>query len=83
MLLTKYYILRIKQPDININTGMNEQIKEKCPALKQYMQYVDMVREYNKETSLKDAVIKSVDESCQIISAPFAPPSCHNRCRIQ
>ena len=41
---------------------MNEQIKEKCPALKQYMQYVDMVREYNNEMSLKDAVIKAVDE---------------------
>ncbi len=54
--------LELKVTVLNINTGMNEQIKEKCPALKQYMQYVDMVREYNNEMSLKDAVIKAVDE---------------------
>lgn len=54
--------LELKVTVLNINTGMNEQIKEKCPVLKQYMQYVDMIREYNKEMPLKDAVIKSVDE---------------------
>lgn len=54
--------LELKVTVLNINTGMNEQIKEKCPALKQYMQYVDMVREYNKEMSLKQAVTKAVKE---------------------
>ncbi|MBD5542236.1 MAG: hypothetical protein HDR00_13815 [Lachnospiraceae bacterium] len=54
--------LELKVTVLNINTGMNERIKEKCPALKEYMQYVDMVREYNKEMPLKDAVVKAVDE---------------------
>lgn len=54
--------LELKVTVLNINAGMNERIKEKCPALKEYMQYVDMVREYNKEMPLKDAVVKAVDE---------------------
>lgn len=41
---------------------MNEHLKAKCPALKQYMQYVDIVRDYSKEMPLKDAVIKAVNE---------------------
>lgn len=54
--------LELKVTVLNINAGMNELIKEKCPALKEYMQYVDKVREYNKEMPLKDAVVKAVDE---------------------
>lgn len=54
--------LELKVTVLNINDGMNERIKEKCPDLKEYMQYVDKVRAYNKEMSLKDAVIKAVDE---------------------
>lgn len=47
---------------MNINSGMNEELKERCPELKQYMQYIDRVRNYSKEMKLKDAVIKSVEE---------------------
>lgn len=54
--------LELKVTVLNINAGMNERIKEKCPALKEYMQYVDKVREYNKIMPLKDAVVKAVDE---------------------
>ena len=54
--------LELKVTVLNINEGMNEQLKEKCPDLKQYMQYVDRVRKYNREMPLKDAVVKAVDE---------------------
>lgn len=54
--------LELKVMVLNINEGMNEQLKEKCPDLKQYMQYVDRVRKYNREMPLKDAVTKAVDE---------------------
>ncbi len=54
--------LELKVAVLNINEGMNEELKRKCPDLKQYMQYVDKVRKYNKEMPLKDAVVKAVDE---------------------
>ena len=54
--------LELKVTVLNINEGMNEQLKERCPELKQYMQYVDKVRKYNKSMSLKRAVLKAVDE---------------------
>lgn len=54
--------LELKVTVLNINDGMNEQLKRKCPELKQYMQYVDKVRNYNKELELKDAVMRAVDE---------------------
>ena len=54
--------LELKVTVLNINEGMNEQLKEKCPELKEYMQYVDRVRRYSRETSLRDAVVKAVDE---------------------
>lgn len=57
--------LELKVTVLNINAGMNEELKERCPDLKQYMQYVDMVRAYNKGMPLKDAVIKAVDECIQ------------------
>lgn len=33
--------LELKVTVLNINEGMNEQLKERCPDLKEYMQYVD------------------------------------------
>lgn len=54
--------LELKVKVLNINPGMNEELKERCPELKQYMQYVDRVRKYSKEMELKDAVIKAVEE---------------------
>lgn len=54
--------LELKVTVLNINEGMNEALKEKCLYLKEYMQYVDMVRKYSQEMELKDAVTKAVDE---------------------
>ena len=54
--------LELKVKVLNINSGMNEELKERCPELKQYMQYIDKVRKYGKEMELKDAVIKAVEE---------------------
>ena len=41
---------------------MNEQLKEKCLDLKEYMQYVNKVRRYSVGMPLHDAVVKTVDE---------------------
>lgn len=54
--------LELKVTVLNINEGMNELLKEKCPDLKQYMQYVDKVRKYSMEMGLQDAVARAVDE---------------------
>ncbi len=54
--------LELKVKVLNINSGMNEELKERCPELKQYMQYIDRIRNYSKEMKLKDAVIKAVEE---------------------
>ena len=54
--------LELKVKVLNINSGMNEELKERCPELKQYMQYIDKVRKYGKEMELKDAIIKAVEE---------------------
>lgn len=47
---------------ININPGKNEELKQRCPVLKEYAIYVEMVREFAKTMPLKDAVTKAVDE---------------------
>lgn len=47
---------------ININPGKNEELKRKCPILREYAIYVETVREYVKVMPLKDAVNKAVDE---------------------
>ena len=57
--------LELKVTVLNINEGMNEQLKERCPDLKEYMQYVDRVRRYSEEMPLRDAVIRAVDECIQ------------------
>ena len=49
---------------LNINDGNNEDLKESCQVLKEYMQYVNRVREniYKKQMSLNDAVEFAVTE---------------------
>lgn len=47
---------------ININPGYNDELLDSCPTLKEYMQYVDRVRSYQKDMSLADAVNKAVNE---------------------
>lgn len=64
--------LELRVTILNINDGMNEGLKEKCPALKQYMQYVNRVRKYSKEMDLKIAVTRAVDECiCEGILKDF------------
>lgn len=54
--------LELKVTVFNINPGMNEELKEKCPSLKEYMAYVETVRNYAKNMPLADAVERAVDE---------------------
>ena len=59
-----------KNPDLelivrvyNINSGMNEKLKDACSVLKEYMIYVDKIRRYNtEETTLEEAVTRAIDE---------------------
>ena len=45
----------------NINWGHNEELLEACQLLKEYAQFVNQVREYAGEASIKEAVEKAVD----------------------
>ena len=46
---------------LNINSGMNEELKSRCPVLKEYMLYVEKVRENRRSMPLEDAVRKAID----------------------
>lgn len=54
--------LELKVTVFNINPGMNEELKEKCPSLKEYMIYVEKVKGYALKMKLEDAVEKAVEE---------------------
>ena len=49
---------------LNINDGNNEELKESCQVLKEYMQYVNCVRKYvyQEKISLNDAVEYAITE---------------------
>lgn len=49
---------------LNINDGNNEALKESCHLLKEYMQYVNLVRKcvYEEKRNLNDAVEYAVNE---------------------
>ncbi len=47
---------------LNINEGYNEAIKEQCRDLKEYMQYVNKVRELAKTLPLDQAVSRAIEE---------------------
>ena len=49
---------------LNINDGNNEELKESCQVLKEYMQYVNRVRKYvyQEKMNLNDAVELAVTE---------------------
>lgn len=55
--------LELKVQIFNINPGMNEELKEKCPVLEEYMLYVERIREYVKSMPLEEAVEQAI-ESC-------------------
>ena len=49
----------------NINKGNNEALLSRCPTLRDYMYFVDLVREYhakNNFTDLKDAIRQAIDQ---------------------
>lgn len=54
--------LELKVTVLNINPGMNQALKEKCPSLKEYMIYVEKVRDYAGTMPLVDAVERAVEE---------------------
>lgn len=54
--------LELKVQVLNINPGMNEELKERCPALKEYIIYVERVRSYVRTMPLKEAVEKAIDD---------------------
>ena len=54
--------LELRVRVLNINEGFNEELKEACQTLKEYMQYVDMVRLYTKDMSIDEAVDRAVNE---------------------
>lgn len=54
--------LELKVRVLNINESFNEELKEQCHTLGEYMQYVDKVRMYAKEMPIEDAVDKAIDE---------------------
>ena len=49
----------------NINKGNNEELLSKCPTLRDYMYFVDLVREYhatNNFTDLKGSIRQAIDQ---------------------
>lgn len=54
--------LELKVMQLNIRPGNNESLKEKCPLLQEYVQYVERVQEYAMELPLPEAVERAVHE---------------------
>lgn len=54
--------LELTVVQLNINPGYNEDIKQGCPTLYQYMLYVEKVRTYKEIMPIEEAVRKAVDE---------------------
>ncbi len=53
--------LELKVTILNINPKMNEDLKEKCPVLKQYTQYVEQVRRNSAGMPLEQAVEAAIE----------------------
>ena len=53
--------LELRVTQFNINPGYNTELLEHCPTLFQYMQYVDLIRQYRKTYPLNEAVQMAVD----------------------
>ena len=60
---TKDPELELKVTILNINPSMNEELKEKCPILKQYTQYVEQVR-YNSAGMPLEQAVETAIEYC-------------------
>ena len=53
--------LELKVTILNINPSMNEELKEKCPILKQYTQYVEQIRCNSADMPLEQAVETAIE----------------------
>ncbi|MGN0312617.1 MAG: hypothetical protein ACI4CC_07570 [Lachnospiraceae bacterium] len=53
--------LELRVTQFNINPGYNTELLEHCPTMFQYMQYVDLIRQYRKTYPLNEAVQMAVD----------------------
>ena len=67
--LSDSYIHYAEVPDveirctmININAGHNDELLDSCSVLKEYMIFVDKVRNYHNTMALNDALEQSIDE---------------------
>ncbi len=67
--LSDNFQVRVSEPElelrvlvININSGMNEELKDKCPFLKDYTILVDKIREYAEQIEIDAAVELAVTE---------------------
>lgn len=47
---------------VNINPGMNQELKRKCPYLGEYAEFVERVRHYGKVMGTRQAVLSAVNE---------------------
>ena len=54
--------LELKVLMLNINLGNNRKLFERCQTLKEYMQYVEKVRNYVRTMPVANAVQRTVDE---------------------
>ncbi|MCM1161958.1 MAG: hypothetical protein NC412_12120 [Roseburia sp.] len=54
--------LELKVVQLNINPGYNEELKKNCPALCQYMKYVEKTRVYKEMFPIEEAIEMAVDE---------------------
>ncbi len=54
--------LELKVRVFNINSNMNEDLKQKCPIIAEYSVYVDLIRRYQRTMPIEDAVNKAVSE---------------------
>ena len=59
---TKQPQLELKCIMINLNKGCNKGFMDKCRTLREYMIFVDKVRDYQKEMTLENALDLAIDE---------------------
>lgn len=69
--LSDSYMTRVEEPALelrvtvlNVNYGKNVKLKEQCESLKEYAQYVALVRKYKQETGSLDDGVKLAIEHC-------------------
>ena len=56
--------LELRVTVLNVNYGKNVKLMEQCESLKEYAQYVALVRKYKQETGSLDDGVKLAIEHC-------------------